>query len=258
MNNSNTLSEQGRVSLSAEDPFRLDERLLLAASLYEPCALGADVGTDHGLLPRHLLAEGVCKRMIVADISEKALRHARETIRLSGLEDRAEIVCADGLHAVTRPCGCVSIMGMGGETMAEILRRGQGRLHGAALVLSAHTEQHLVREVLRDIGYRITAERLCLAEGRYYIFWKAVPGQEDVTDSDLRYGRLLFEHNPEHLPGYLAWRIKYLTGKLKGLRSASAPDAALIARIEQDLAFYQARQEECSHADRQAGVRHHP
>lgn len=246
MNDSNTLSEQGRVSLSAGDPFRLDERLMLAATLYEPCALGADIGTDHGLLPRHLLAEGVCERMIVADISEKALRHARETIRLSGLEDRAEIACADGLNAVTRPCGCVSIMGVGGETMAEILRRGQDRLQGAALVLSAHTEQHLVREVLLDIGYRITDERLCMAEGRYYIFWKAVPGQEEVTADDIRYGKLLFAQNPTHLPGYLSWRVKYLTGKLKGLRSASTMDAALIARIEQDLAFHQARQEECS------------
>lgn len=245
MKNFHTLSEQGRVSLSADDPFRLDERLQLAAKLYDPCELGADIGTDHGLLPRHLLAEGICQRMIVADISEKALQHARDTIRLSGLENRADFVCADGLRAITQPCGVISIMGMGGETMAEILRKGQDHLQGAALVLSAHTEQQLVREALRDIGYRLTAEQLCLAEGRYYIFWKAVPGQEEVSDGDIRYGRLLFEQNSEHLPGYIAWRIKYLSGKLKGLRSASRPDEALIARIEQDLAYYQARQEEC-------------
>jgi len=246
MKDIHTLSEQGRVSPSHDDPFRLDERLLLAASLYEPCELGADIGTDHGLLPRHLLKENICQRMIAADISEKALRHARETIRLSSLEDRTIFACADGLKALTQRCGCVSIMGMGGETMAEILREGQDRLQGAALVLSAHTEQHLVRQALKDIRYRITTERLCLAQGRYYIFWKALPGQEAVSADDLRYGRLLFEENGALLPGYLRWRVDYLTGKLTGLRSASRPDEALIAQTQRDLAWYQARQEECS------------
>lgn len=254
MKDLHTLSEQGRVSLSADDPFRLDERLTMAASLYDPCDLAADIGTDHGLLPRHLLAEGVCQRMIAADISEKALRHARETIRLSGLDDRTYFACADGLNAVTRRCNFISIMGMGGETMADILLSGKSRLKGATLVLSAHTEQHLVRKALQDIGYRIIAERLCMAEGRYYIFWKAVPGSEEVTASDLRYGRLLFQENEEHLPGYLAWRIGYLTGKLKGLRSAARPQEDAIVQAENDLRYYQARMEECSHADGQTGV----
>lgn len=244
MNDIHTLSEQGRVSPSHEDPFRLDERLMLAASLYEPCELGADIGTDHGLLPRHLLKENICRRMIAADISEKALRHARDTIHVSGLDDRTVFACADGLKAISQRCSCVSIMGMGGETMADILRQGRSRLQGAVLVLSAHTEQHLVREALHEIGYRIIAEKLCQADGRYYIFWKAIPGREEPTPESLRYGRLLFEENSPHLPGYLAWRVGYLTGKLKGLRSASRPDEEQIALTQRDLDYYLARQEE--------------
>ena len=58
----------------------LDERLSLAAALYEPCEVGADIGTDHGLLPCHLLKENICQQMIFADVSAKALRHAEEQV----------------------------------------------------------------------------------------------------------------------------------------------------------------------------------
>ena len=115
----------------------LDQRLSLAASLYEPCEWGADIGTDHAFLPCHLLRTGICRHMIAADVSENALARARTNLTRQHLSDRAEIVLADGLDAVTRPCGCISIMGMGGELMADILRTGQNKLHGAVLVLGA-------------------------------------------------------------------------------------------------------------------------
>ena len=56
----------------------LDERLSLAAQLYEPCALGADIGTDHALLPCYLLTHNICQEMILADVSPKALLHAEK------------------------------------------------------------------------------------------------------------------------------------------------------------------------------------
>ena len=145
----------------------LDERLSLAAAMYEPCELGADIGTDHGLLPCQLLKENICQRMIFADVSDKALAHAREQAARQALTDRASFACADGLGALTAPCGCVSVMGMGGETIAGILTRGKDKLQGAVLVLSAHTDLHLVRQAVADIGYHIVREELCRAAGRF-------------------------------------------------------------------------------------------
>lgn len=222
----------------------LDERLSLAASLYQPCQLGADIGTDHGLLPCYLLKQGICQRMIFADVSPKALHHAEQQVQRLGVEKQAQLVCADGLDALVQPCGCVSIMGMGGETLASILVKGADKLQGAVLVLSAHTDLHLVRQAVQDIGYHFVREELCCAAGRFYLIWRAEPGHAPMTEEDIRFGTLLRKPLTEPLQAYFRWRIAVLTAKLRGLRSAREPDAAAISAIQCDIARYQARLEE--------------
>lgn len=222
----------------------LDERLSLAASLYEPCDWGADIGTDHAFLPCHLLRTGICQHMIAADVSEKALSRARENLTRQRLIDRAEVVLADGLDAVTHPCGCVSVMGMGGELMGKILRRGQDKLRGAVLVLGAHTELHLVRQAIQDIGYHIVQERLCKAAGRFYVFWRAETGQADMSAEEIRYGRLLWEEDSPLLREYAAWRRRVLQDRERGLLAATNPDTYAIREVQADIAWYTTELEE--------------
>ena len=222
----------------------LDERLSLAASLYEPCALGADIGTDHGLLPCHLLRQGICQRMIFADVSAKALAHAREQVEHQRLGDRAKLICADGLYALTEPCGCVSVMGMGGETIAGILTRGRDKLQGAVLVLSAHTDLHLVRQAVQEINYHIVREELCRAAGRFYVVWRAEPGAVAMSAEDIRFGPLLMQHMSPMLRAYITWRVAVLSDRLNGLLSAREPDRAAIDAIHADLAYYRRKLEE--------------
>ena len=202
----------------------LDERLALAASLYEPCEWGADIGTDHAFLPCHLLKEGICRKMIAADVSPGALAHARENLNRAHLADHADIVLADGLDALNHPCGCISIMGMGGLNMAEILENGRDRLAGAVLVLSAHTDQPEVRRCLGRIGYQIVQERICQAAGRYYIIWRCEPGSATLSDEETRYGGLLWEEPADLLIGYVHQQMKKLNTMLTGHMSAAQPD----------------------------------
>ncbi|MBE5810278.1 MAG: SAM-dependent methyltransferase [Clostridiales bacterium] len=222
----------------------LDERLSLAAELYEPCEWGADIGTDHAFLPCHLLRTDTCQHMIAADVSEKALSRARENLTRQRLIDRAEVVLADGLEAITRQCGCISVMGMGGELMGNILRKGQDKIQGAVLVLGAHTELHLVREAIRDIGYHIVQERLCKAAGRFYVFWRAEAGFEDLSSVDIRYGRLLWQEDCTLLREYAAWRRRVLQDKERGLLAATTPDKEAIREVQADITWYTARLEE--------------
>ena len=222
----------------------LDERLSLAAELYEPCEWGADIGTDHAFLPCHLLRTGVCQQMIAADVSENALTRAHANLTRQHLIDRAEVVLADGLDAITQPCGCISIMGMGGELMGRILRNGQNKLQGAVLVLGAHTELHLVREAIRDVGYHIVQERLCKAAGRFYVFWRAEEGSASMSADELRYGRLLWDENASMLREGAAWRRRVLQDKERGLLSAAVRNEETIREVQADIAWYSQKLEE--------------
>lgn len=222
----------------------LDERLSLAASLYEPCEWGADIGTDHAFLPCHLLRAGVCKHMIAADVSPKALARARENLTRQKLIDQAEVVLADGLDAVSRKCGCISVMGMGGELMAKILRNGQERLQGAVLVLGAHTELNLVRQAIHDIGYHIVQERLCKAAGRFYVFWRAEFGKAELSVEAIRYGDLLWQENAGLLREYAAWRRRVCQDRERGLLCASNQDEEAIREVQADIAWYTTKLEE--------------
>lgn len=222
----------------------LDERLSLAAELYEPCEWGADIGTDHAFLPCHLLRTGKCRHMIAADVSEKALARARTNLTRQHFLDRAEIVLADGLDAVNRPCGCISVMGMGGETMADILRKGQERLQGAMLVLGAHTELPLVRQAIQDVGYHIMQERLCKSAGRFYVFWQAEIGEDMQSAESLRYGSLLWHEDKALLAEYAAWRRHVHQEKERGLLAATAHDEEAIREAQADIAWYTTKLEE--------------
>lgn len=222
----------------------LDERLSLAASLYEPCEWGADIGTDHAYLPCHLLRAGICQHMIAADVSAKALARAKENLTHQKLISRAEVVLADGLDAITRKCGCISVMGMGGELMGNILRSGQDQLQGAVLVLGAHTELNLVRQAIQDVGYHIVQERLCKAGGRFYVFWRAEEGAEALSPEDIRYGKLLWLEDAAMLREYATWRRRVHQDKERGLLAATTPDEEAIREVQADIAWYTNKLEE--------------
>ena len=216
----------------------LDERLALAAALFQPCSLGADIGTDHGLLPCALLEQGICERMILSDVSPKALAHARAEVARRRLGDRADLVCADGLDGLDRPCGCVSITGMGGRTITEILRRGKDRLRGAVLVLCAHTEQPEARACLQSVGYRIVREEPCLCNGHAYVLWRAEPGEMRLSPMELLCGRELFDSDSPMLQPYLRNRIEAAERRLAGLTKAKDPDRAAISQVLEIRDYY--------------------
>ena len=219
----------------------LDPRLSLAFDLYDPCELAADIGTDHAHLPAALLQRGRCQHMILTDVSESALDNARMEIARRRLSDRVTFRLGDGLAPVAEKCGMISVTGMGGRTIRDILLSGRSRLQGASLLLSAHTDWHLIRAALSEIGYVLDREEPCFAAGRYYLMLVARPcAGEDAgpSEREIRLGGPLFRSGSPMLLPFLRRRRDVLQEKLRGLCSASVRDEEQIRLAQEDLAFY--------------------
>lgn len=199
---------------------KLDDRLQMAADLYPDCEMGADIGSDHGRLPLHLIAMGRCKKMIVSDISAPSLQKAKTLFALHGCSDQAIFRQASGLFALKETVQAVSIMGMGGDTLCGILSEAPQRLSGAALILSPHTDLDKVRGCLPPLGYRITAEKLARAGGRYYVVLKALPGDILYTEKELLLGPCLIREHPTGFDDYLHWRSRVTLTALNAMEKA--------------------------------------
>ena len=216
----------------------LDSRLSLACDLYDPCELAADIGTDHAHLPAALLQRGRCQHMILTDISVCALQNARNEMIRFRLLDRVVLRAGDGLAPLEEPCGMISVTGMGGRTVRDILLSGKEKLRGASLVLSAHTDLPLIREAVNTVGYHLDREEPCFCAGRYYLVMRARPGALPVTPQEIRLGGPLFDSGSEQLIPYVKRRRDVLESSLRGLLSAEKPDHALIARVRNDIDTY--------------------
>ena len=216
----------------------LDARLSLVFDLYPACKLGADIGTDHGYLPCALLEAGKADHMILTDISASALSNATsETVRRH-LSSRVTLLTGDGLSPITEKCDVISITGMGGRTIRQILLNGLDKLCGATLILSAHTDLPLLRRTLGEIGYTLRSEKICKAAGRFYLVLLATPGVERLTDQEIRLGSLLFTSEDACLPQYLAHRKQVLSKKLQGILSVCTDEQnPEINELQSDIAY---------------------
>ncbi len=185
---------------------QLDERLQKAANLFPACGYGADIGADHGRLSCFLLAQNRCERMCVSDLSASSLEKADRLLRMHGFSERADFCVGDGLSVLPHKADAIAVLGMGGKTIAHIIKDGREKLQGATLVLSAHTEVHLLRQSIMDIDYTIESEDIAYAGGRYYVIIRAVPGKCSYNEKEILVGPKLLEGKSEHYLRYLEWR----------------------------------------------------
>ena len=103
---------------------KLTNRLLACASLVRPGNVAADVGTDHGYLPIHLLEQGICPRVIAADIREMPLEAAKRSVRKAGISEGVSFYLSDGLEKLPlEEFQTVICAGMGGDCIIGILDR---------------------------------------------------------------------------------------------------------------------------------------
>ena len=101
---------------------KLSPRLLAAAHCVPCGARVIDVGTDHGKLPVWLVQNNIASHVWAGDIRPGPLSSAQALIEAEHLADKISVRLTDGLQGFSEAdCDTVTICGMGGENIAEIL-----------------------------------------------------------------------------------------------------------------------------------------
>lgn len=99
---------------------KLTDRLQLMADCIKKGETMADIGTDHGFLPLYLYEQGICEKVILADVSIGSLNKAKENSRL--LCQVGDFRLGDGLKPIDyNEVDVIVIAGMGGRLMTSIL-----------------------------------------------------------------------------------------------------------------------------------------
>lgn len=185
---------------------QLSDRLRLVAEFVTKGYAVADIGTDHGYIPIWLVENGRIPKAYAMDIGKGPLERAKEHIRLYGYEDKIETRLSDGLRELKEnEADSVIIAGMGGALIVNILKEGKKVLETVKeLILSPHTEIHLVRHYLIENGYDIEREQMVYDMGKYYTVIKAVHTEDksmrqiyDCDEYNYIYGRLLIKEKSD-------------------------------------------------------------
>ena len=179
---------------------KLTPRLQAIAELIPPGSVVADIGTDHAYLPVYLLLEQICDRAIESDMHDATLLQARETIAAFNCHQRIELRLGRGLEVLKEDdhVDTVVIAGLGGGTIASIIREGRELLQSVArIILQPMTEAEQLRLFLAANGFAIVHETLALEGRRLYEIIVARAGRETETDPfRLALGPRLLENRP--------------------------------------------------------------
>ncbi len=130
----------------------------------------ADIGSDHGYLPVALMRRGLIAAAVAGEVATTPFHAAQRTVRDNDLQPHISVRLADGLAAIQPGDGitAISICGMGGETIRDILDNGKAYLRGKErLILQPNGGEQPLRQWLMDNGYSILHEEL-LRENRFY------------------------------------------------------------------------------------------
>lgn len=174
---------------------RLSKRLRVVADMVKPGNAVADIGCDHGYLSVWLVREHIAAHAIAMDLREGPLSSAKENIRFFHQEQKIETRLSDGMDEL-KPgeADRIVIAGMGGILMRDILERGRECvLHCGQMVLQPQSDPDLVRKKVHELGFRITDERSCFEDGKYYVAFSCEPGIEEhpYNEAEYLYGRIL-------------------------------------------------------------------
>ncbi|WP_313042168.1 tRNA (adenine(22)-N(1))-methyltransferase TrmK [Pseudomonas sp.] len=214
----------------------LSQRLERVAAHIPTGARLADIGSDHAYLPVALMRRGAIAAAVAGEVAATPFQAANRTVADNGLTQHITVRLADGLAAIEAgdDITAVSLCGMGGETIRDILDSGRARLSGRErLILQPNGGEQPLRQWLMENGYQILHEEL-LRENRFYYEIIVAERTEAMTYTaeQLYFGPLQMQARS---PEFLAKWQRILREKRKTLASLEQARQAVPEQKVQEI-----------------------
>lgn len=222
----------------------LSQRLQTVADFVPAHARLADIGSDHAYLPIYLAQQHRIDYGIAGEVVQGPYQLSVDHVRQYGLTQVIKVRLADGLQAIkaTDRINTITIAGMGGTLISNILTNGFGHLHGnERLILEPNVSSYLVRQWLADHHYQITHE-VILAEDKHV--YEVIVGNPTTTpikysQKDIIFGPFLRkEHNAAFVK---KWQVELEKQRyiLANLQKAQHVSAEHINQVNQQIKLIQ-------------------
>ena len=174
---------------------KLSKRLQAIYNLVNsPCIL-ADIGCDHALLPIALVQGKKCTQAYACDVNRGPLERGAKAIADAELENKIQTILTNGLQGVPEGVSCITIAGMGWETISSILEHDLDKAYACKqLILQSNNHVDDLRQWLMNHHFVIDQEDL-VYEQHFYTILSVHPGDEILSAKQIQFGKFL-DHHP--------------------------------------------------------------
>ncbi|MFZ8208484.1 tRNA (adenine(22)-N(1))-methyltransferase [Streptococcus pyogenes] len=173
---------------------QLSNRLAQVAAYVPKGVKLLDVGSDHTYLPIFLVETNQISAAIAGEVVRGPYESALKNVTQSGLAEHIQVRLANGLAAFEEAddVTAITICGMGGRLIADILEAGKEKLQGIErLVLQPNNREDDLRAWLSVNAFKIVAETIMAENDKYYEIIVAEHGEKALSATELRFGPYL-------------------------------------------------------------------
>ncbi len=156
-----------------------------------------DVGTDHGFIAILAVQSGKANKVIACDLNKGPLEACKRNIIKYDLKDNIETCLSNGYKEVTKEYETVTICGMGGSLICEILSNDQEKTKKFnQLILQPQSHHFDVRKKVYEYGFYIKEEIYFIdnlsrknGDNKFYVIFNCIKGENFVpTEKELMLG----------------------------------------------------------------------
>ena len=199
---------------------KLSMRLEEIAKRVLPGAIVIDVGTDHAYLPISLIERGICSKVYGSDLRVEPLQSAYANGKTYCDSQQLILLKQDGLLPLPSDVTTVTISGLGGTLMTEMVGAATGSLSQIGhIIVQPQGHSDRIRELLTSLNYFINDEAIVFENEIFYEIIEFKKGSHAYSSKELLFGPVLLAERNDLFRKRWRQEQEYLLSILKSIPS---------------------------------------